>query len=340
MFIAPENKDVKAWLEKPETLAMLRRIATALAKQFKNDRLAEYVYTIDEKEYGNRDLLDEKIRVIESRLAILILEREEIQRVLMEGKAGSHAFLKKAFRNSVIDTERQENPFKKLYRNLQAGIRQSALLETEQDGARSPVYLYASGSGKPRRLFLCGDDLAVIPFPLDICGSLDYAGINRKEVLVPLALRFLREMSEMNGVACPAVTLREFILWIMRSMVPETLRQEDLGVDADGEPRSVEVVLPDESVRETDETLEAAGFGAAFAARLGERERQVFALLHCRGMTLTQFRDVTGEASLTSYWKKKIEDRLRHFLAPCPWKNSLDAFGVFVKQVCEKLGES
>ncbi len=235
--------------------------------------------------------------------------------------------LKQAFINDLIDQARKKDDYRRLYRNAQAGIRESDLFsspDSPSNRRKVGFSFWRKNVASPKPVILSDDDIREIPFPDAICPGADYALVNQKKILIPLADYFISRVEEILNGSSPVIPLNLFIDWISRytplafSCAPYDREEPD----------------PDQG----DET-EAFSCAAAFSNRLVEVEAQVFFLYHCQGLSHEQVRLRMNRKSFATHQKEQVRTKLAEFLMPFSWEQNSGSFSLFIEKLCRILSQ-
>jgi len=316
MSITPEYKEVKEWLAKEGTISLLRKIAARSIGEIETKGLGSLLFFNIQTDDRN-DKVDEVL----SLLVLFISETDRVHQLICRDGQWLGQELKRAFINNIIDRARKTDPYKKLYRNARAGIRESSLFSFPESSAKGFCF-WRKGELAPREILLTDDDIREIPFPDTICPRSDYGQVNRQKVLVALADYFIFQVEELFHGCAPVISLRVFTKWISLYTVLSFYCEPYEG-EGTGELHG-------------DET-EAISCARAFANRLSEIDRQVFSLYHCEGLSNDGVKQKMNRKSYPTYQKKRVEMMLAEFLKPFSWESVESTFSLFITKLCQIL---
>ncbi|MDA3787204.1 MAG: hypothetical protein PF503_01705 [Desulfobacula sp.] len=303
-------------MRKKETISLLRRIAARSIREIETQGLGPLVF-FNVQTGSKNDKIDEVL----SLLVLFISETERVHELLLKGGQWVAHELKRAFIHHIIDAARKQDPFKKLYRNAQAGIRESELFSFPESSKKGFCF-WRKGKHSPGKIILTDDDLKEIPFPDNICPGAEYTRVNKKKVLIALADYFLSRVEELFNGCDPIVPLNVFTRWISLY----TLLSFQCNPFDDKKTGAFQ-----------EDKTEAVSCARAFANRLPEIERQVFFLYHCEELSHDQVKQKLNRNSYPSHQKKRSETMLREFLMPFSWKSGETMFSLFFKKLCQIL---
>lgn len=329
MLLAPNQKDVKDWMEEKSTIRLLESIAAKTVQELVRRQLLKYVLPHYESCGTDGSQAEDMKSEILSTLVQFLLESPRIQSLLLSNPPGAGGIIRNSFRNHLVDMARNADPYRRLYRNAQEAIRACSHLSSQANKG-TPLYFFRASQETPVRSLLVYEDLSSIPFPYEMCGSLDYSEINRKTALIALADYFLDQVGSLWCEPCPAVDLNSFTGWI-RLSVAVGCRTEPL-VDSQGKDRPYSSPGPMPDVE-----LEAVRCAAAFAHRLREIDREVFELYECLNLSHEEVKVRMGRNSYPTYQKTRIEESLRNFLMPFSWSRESMMFSLFIRHLCDTL---
>ena len=324
------ERKMEKWLESPDARNVLSWVTRSVMKYASSKNLS---LTFLRQDISWYDANDEDFREdVRSELVLFILEnRPKIQNILVLGKRNSHYYLRRAFINHWIEKTRRPlmDPRRYLHKHAADVLRASENFHTFVGRGRSLGFsAVAEHISIPP---LSAEDIREISFPEQ---SLEYEYINKKKVLLQLAVYFLNQVSKMWGDKPVGVDLRDFISWLglhVSVQAPVLLRlvsdgKELLPLVPDHRPAADGICFDPVLVKK---------WAWNFANRLSEKERAVFLLRHGHNLSL---KDIAGKlgykgSSGPKYPLDCAERKLKFFLCDLPWLSPDDlnkeAFSLF-----------
>ncbi|MDY0221300.1 MAG: hypothetical protein RBR67_09200 [Desulfobacterium sp.] len=331
--MTPEHIAVQKWLKEKDTIPFLQKIADRSLREIQSKGLAPMLF-FDCHTNDKKDRVDELL----SRLFIFISDTNRVHQLICRKGQFMVPELRRAFINSIIDEARTKDPYKKLYRNAQAAIRESTLFSSPSSTAKadptkadptkaiSPKIFcfWKKHAVSPGSVFLTDDDLKEIPFPDTICPGADYALVNQRKFLIPLAEYFISQVEAIFNGCSPVIPLKMFIDWIGK-YTPVAFYCEPYDGEQNGRCPG-------------DET-EAVSCASAFSNRLNDMDCQIFFFYHCQGLSHDEVKKQMKRKSFATYQKEQIKKKLSEFLMPFSWEHNSDASLLFLEKLCQILSQ-
>lgn len=330
-----ESREITRWLGKNENLDLLKKIAAKVLYQLKA-RCLEHYLMLD----ISSDDPNDQIAEVTSHLIEFISRKKTVQDILFSGEKSMANAVKRSFVNDVIDTSRKTDLFKKLNRNCQAALRNSTAFSYQSD-SRAGFFFYKKSSDPPRKVLLFDDDLKAIPFPFEICETIDYKFVNRKKMLIRLADWFYDQVEQLTEEKSLLIEMNVFVKWIGMTTVlswqVESMDTETANKNSDTTDLRQRFFPEIIAAADQEDKIEAEKCATAFAHRIPEIEKQVFFLFYCENLDHKQVRKKMGRTSSLAYHKKKAETRLKEFLAPFSWGSVESMMKLFLERLCRHL---
>lgn len=342
-----EQQQIRKWLNQRENISLLKKIAAGALPEIRRRKLGgDLFYNTDfvpkNSMHGNGHLSSKKYRTDEllTLLVIFISENRRVHAMILANEPSLIPLLKRSFINHLIDQARKSDSVRKLYKHCQEVFRNSDLFQTLF--IRKERLYFARNqphsSGSPETLFMIEDDIRKIPFPFQLCPSIDHLQVNRRIPLEQTGIHFLEAVSEHTGFPWPSVELNLFITWlrlaVQTGFITESL---EFPCHENHWETKQERSLPDTGGTSAEDSTEAIHCAAAFAARLPEMEQMVYYLYHCQGYKHSEVKEILNRPSSPSHQKKRVETMLKEFLLPFEWESLGESFSIFHEQLCHIL---
>jgi hypothetical protein len=352
------NKDIRAWLEKPENRKQLSEEAKSIFHKIKLGIIPPVF--IDRNSIVNEPSRD-IIAMIESELAIFLYEKGEIfGKLFLSDDKNFSRYLITAFKNHCIDIARKKDidPRKYLYKRFSDVLRQSEKFHTRAD--KKEFMSFSCRKDNRRVVPLTLEDVSDINFPADVVEDMEYKSINRKKVILELSEYFWMQVTQKLGDEPVWLKVWSVIEWIglhIQWDVPEEMNGIELhrlqGSPAGNDEKTSQVDAadrvpdynpkPDEIYFDPNTVINWAG---CFAERLNQKEKAIF---YFRQELKLNFEEIAKKIDQKGpsgpyYLLKQTEVKLKVFLRDLDWLNpdelNEEAFSLFYDTLISILKKS
>jgi hypothetical protein len=330
---------IRNWLGKPETGALLDSAAKSVLKNVRERKLSPLFLNQEVRPDAQTDELLEDIR---SELVVFILEnRRGIQERLILARERAGLELKNAFVLYWLDKTRnpKSDPRRYLYKRVLDAVRRSEGFSVRSIRGKASGYSLAQRSIDVPAL--SEEDLASVPFSVDMVGKAGLEALKHESTLLELARYFWERVSVMWGGKPIWVSVADVTRWIGRAIPVDLPTATDGGVDLAASPDHP--LGPGGRYFDPEKVKAWAG---QFACRLREREKVAFYLYQGAGLKLEGIAERIGYGgpSGVHYQLDQVHAKLRFFLRDLPWLSPEDlneeAFSLFLETLLSILKES
>ena len=312
-----ELEIARKWLEDPDNLGLLRSIAGSIYAGYRNRPLLRLLPGTD---LESEPEADEILAMIQSELALMVLEKASLQELLAVDESSIAQILKTAFINQYRDRRRNslQSPRHKLYRSAMATLRHCDRFFTQ-----SPTKGYVVFSKFDQNRLtppLTEEDLTSIELPEAMAALTDFKAVNRKGALLELADHFWEEVSRMFSGVRIWINGWDFINWIF-----EMYRFDEhllMGLDdMESTPLALETGKGPQADALYFDAAKIENWAHMAAVDLNDREQALIYLRYAKDYSLAQIADILGYSSPSGpiYRLENAEEKLRNFLRDKDW---------------------
>lgn len=333
------SHQIRDWLSKPETGALLDAAARSVLKAVRERKLSPlFLKQGIRPDAPPNELLPD----IRSEIVLFILEnRRRIQERLASSGKMAGLELKNAFILYWLDKTRNpgSDPRRYLYKRVLDTLRKAKGFFIRSSRGSATVFSMANeGITIPG---LSDEDLALVPLPEEIVGGAPSEALKRESTLIKLARYFWERVRDMWDGKPVWVSLADFTGWIGRWAAVDLPAAAGVDIDLAASPDlqagAVGQSFDPEKIREWAED---------FAGRLSGKEKAVFYLHQGSGLTLEAIagRLGYGGPSGPHYQLDQVQAKLRFFLRDLPWMSPDDlneeAFSLFLDTLLSILKQA
>lgn len=309
------EKEIRKWLDKPETLSSLKKLSRFLGNYFSSHKIPLPGESSLDK-YTKEDLYQH----IESELCIYLIEnRRNIQKRLMAPGISKEKTLKNEFIKYCRDKHRNKDIFKSFYKHAADTLRATDLFfsDTKSDNERELKYTAFSMKASSRKIHpIERATLCQIAFPQHIC-RINYKAVNKGKAILELAAYFWERICGIYGMPVK-INLKDFVSWIQMSVFFPDIRNED-SIDKETEEngKGSKIIIEDEP-HNFEPNLQK--WAKNFAATLADRDKLIFFLRYHEDLDLKSiaaqsgFKGAPGPKGRLNI----IDEKLKSFLRPLP----------------------
>ena len=325
-------KAIRRWLESPEGLAMVDRIARSVMKDPRFETLSpEYLKLVSLYHMSRGEILEE----IKQELVLFILEKTSLQRRLdLENKKLS-TYLKTAFFHHMIDRSRRSglDPWRIFYKHLAKLLNESKVFHSTGKDRQGTAFSMTSESHPIAPL--SEEDFYEIPFPDQMIDDRGFQNINRRESLLALADYFWKKVSSIHEGKPVLVDLRDFVNWMSLHVLLSPLKQEGESTQEWEHVIEYGTVMGSTPDKDSFNPELVKEWAKNFAETLNEKEKQIIYLAYINQVKLKDMAAQLGYRGPSGpiYKLDQVKEKLKLFLRDLPWLSHDDlieeAFSLF-----------
>lgn len=338
----PESEAIRNWLNTEDGQKTISDAAEWLLKNKRFKSFFEY-FGIGSGKYKPGEVHNPDVDTLKSELVVFLLKRPKFITEISDSKSTAKK-LELWFFNYCRDRERKlgNNNFLYMIKYVGGVIRKSEKLKTSAIAGQGTWFSNTDTDSKSSILY--DAILKQIPFPMEICGHLDFDAIRNSETMIRLAEYFAESVSSYFGKPM-LVGLNDFVRWLTMHVFMlsgKEMRAKGEERDKNNNPDNLVTGDPNINAEENDYDNDLnegrryfqekiyyqgmdyrpmlKGWAEKFFNRLDHMQKKIFYLKYCKEKTLSKIADETGfkGPSGVSYRLEEINDKLRFFLSDLP----------------------